>query len=220
MRDDVQNTTTIGAAILVFQAFDRLFNFSKLSSTFEEAQNRYTSLANDILAEIAKPPRERRDGTNFLHDIIVEKRRIDEKFSHVPLFIERLYNRSRTKNTSERDHVQKKESDHSLELKHAAAKVIQRAWFRYLLRKTNSKRSQAATKIISSHRIKDFENVVDIVDATQLESIVIETPNPPPLVETNKNFKYQRDRFRKNIAHADDGLATDDQILTTLCTTR
>lgn len=85
------DTSQLATALLILSAFDRTFNFSSKSVEYSSIATKYETFKNNILEEMAKPARDRRNGTIFLHDTNTEKRRIDEQSLDVPWIIERWF---------------------------------------------------------------------------------------------------------------------------------
>jgi hypothetical protein len=232
------NTSNLGTLILILSTIDRTFNLSKLSASFDEASNRFSAFANDILEEMAKPSRDRRNGTNFLHDMSTEKRRIEEQVHPVPWIIEKIYDRHMARKRSLKKNNASSQPQHSTsnnisidipdtprsygDVEHAAARVIQRAWFSHILTIKNP--STSIQRIIQRRKLHTFENVVNYI-STKIgvgdNEDTTETCSVPHLISNktaspyNPMKRYQQSRLKLNLGDTNE-FASDDQILSVL----
>jgi hypothetical protein len=178
--------------ILILSSIDRTFNLSRLSASFDEASNRFSAFANDILEEMAKPSRDRRNGTNFLHDMSTEKRRIDEQVQPVPWFIEKLFIMSKRRRNPVAQTITQQQNKGD-EIRHAAARTIQRAWFKHLVEIPNP--STVARKIIKTRKL------LTLPEAVIKSECAITIPTSPSLVHKKSLLKYQQQRFENAVSN-------------------
>lgn len=83
-------TSTIGIILLILSTIDRTFNLASKSEQHASMAGRYAAFADDIMEELAKRPSDRINGTIFVHDRNVEKRRIDEQSLEIPWIVEKF----------------------------------------------------------------------------------------------------------------------------------
>lgn len=98
VRNECDNTSasqTILSLIIIkiaLDTFDKAFNFGKVAGDFGQYSNMYQAFSDEIVEELAKPDNQKRNGTQFFHDMNIKKQRLSDKTDPVPWVIEKLWN--------------------------------------------------------------------------------------------------------------------------------
>lgn len=173
---------------IALNTFDKYFNFGKKAADFEQYSNMYQSFSDEITEEIVKPDSQKRNGTQFYHDMNIKKQRLNDQTESIPWLIEQLYSYKKNKNEkleSDKQTSTKHDSciiktpndtmentiprlvenpiasnSYDLLIKEKAAITIQKYWFKYCIRKNKSKKSLAKYK----HSLVRMYAMFDIID--------------------------------------------------------
>jgi hypothetical protein len=106
IRGDCDNTSTqqnILVLIIINMAistFDKAFNFGKIAGDFGQYSGMYQGFSDKILEELVKPDGQKRNGSQFFHDMNIEKQRLGDKTAPVPWVVDKLYQKHKLKNVA------------------------------------------------------------------------------------------------------------------------
>jgi hypothetical protein len=228
--------------VLILATFERTFNFAKSSAVYESAAGRYSAFVYDILAEMAKPSRERRDGTTFLKDVNLDRRRIEEQVPSIPWIVNKLYQRKYEKNEDATPSPQPEGNGGATFIfsndiprppgietveRITAARVIQKAWFRHICSK--DKPTPVEERCIQKRKLRDLYTIANVnvrhihQRNEKLKSEML-IPERPRLVGLPKQSPFttkrevEKRRFENNLGTgsgggSDDGKMSDEQLL-------